>query len=204
MENTGEKILDAALVSFAENGYRGTNLRDLASSLGLSKSALYRHYESKEDIWNAVLDRMESYYVSRFGSAEKMPPAPESCSELLKMTMRMLDFTMHDAKIILTRRLLLTEQFRDERARKLATVHFLTGTKDIYARIFAEMMDKGLLKKDDPELLAFAFTAPVTSLIHLCDREPDRENEVLAKIETFVKHFIGTYGNENREECGID
>ena len=198
MENTGEKILDAALVSFAENGYRGTNLRDLASSLGLSKSALYRHYESKEDIWNAVLDRMESYYVSRFGSAEKMPPAPESCSELLKMTMRMLDFTMHDAKIILTRRLLLTEQFRDERARKLATVHFLTGTKDIYARIFAEMMDKGLLKKDAPELLAFAFTAPVTSLIHLCDREPDRENEVLAKIEAFVRHFIGTYGNENR------
>ena len=203
MENTGEKILDAALVSFAENGYRGTNLRDLASSLGLSKSALYRHYESKEDIWNAVLDRMESYYISRFGSAEKMPPVPESCSELLKMTMRMLDFTMHDAKIILTRRLLLTEQFRDERARKLATVHFLTGTKDIYAKIFAEMMDKGLLKKDDPELLAFAFTAPVTSLIHLCDREPDRENEVLAKIEAFVKHFIGTYGNENREKCGL-
>ena len=65
MENTTkEKILDAALVSFAENGYKGTNLRDLAAGMGLSKSALYRHYESKEDIWNAVLDRMEAYYVS--------------------------------------------------------------------------------------------------------------------------------------------
>ena len=59
MENTTkEKILDAALVSFAENGYRGTNLRDLAAGLGLSKSALYRHYESKEDVWNAIPDRM--------------------------------------------------------------------------------------------------------------------------------------------------
>ena len=69
MENTTkERILDAALVSFAENGYKGTNLRDLAAGMGLSKSALYRHYESKEDIWNAVFDQMEAYYVSRFGS----------------------------------------------------------------------------------------------------------------------------------------
>ena len=46
---TKERILDAALVSFAEHGYKGTNLRDLAAGMGLSKSALYRHYESKED-----------------------------------------------------------------------------------------------------------------------------------------------------------
>lgn len=57
MENTTkEKILDAALVSFAENGYKGTNLRDLAAGMGLSKSALYKHYASKEDTaYGAVL-----------------------------------------------------------------------------------------------------------------------------------------------------
>ena len=194
MENTTrEKILDAALVSFAENGYRGTNLRDLAAGMGLSKSALYRHYESKEDIWNAVIDQMESYYVSRFGSPEKMPPVPKSCDELLSMTMRMLDFTMHDRRVILTRRLLLTEQFRDERARQLATLHFLNGTKAIYAKVFAEMMDNGILKKDDPEMLAFAYTTPITALIHYCDREPEREPEILQQMESFVKHFIRIY-----------
>ena len=197
MENTTkEKILDAALVSFAENGYKGTNLRDLAAGLGLSKSALYRHYESKEDIWNAVLDRMEAYYVARFGSPENTPPAPKSCDELLAMTMRMLDFTMHDQKVILTRRLLLTEQFRDERARRFATLHFLTGTKDIYTKIFAEMMDNGILKRDDPELLAFSYTAPITALIHRCDREPEKGPEIAAQIEAFVRHFIRTYGKE--------
>ncbi|MCQ2433424.1 MAG: TetR/AcrR family transcriptional regulator [Clostridia bacterium] len=194
MENTTkEKILDAALVSFAENGYKGTNLRDLAAGMGLSKSALYKHYESKEDIWNALLDRMEAYYVARFGSPEKTPPAPKSCDELYAMTMRMLDFTMHDKRVILTRRLLLTEQFRDERARHFATLHFLCGTKEIYAKIFAEMMDNGILKKDDPDLLAFAYTAPITSLIHYCDREPEKEPEIMQQIEAFVTHFIGTY-----------
>ncbi|MBQ0038715.1 MAG: TetR/AcrR family transcriptional regulator [Clostridiales bacterium] len=194
MENTTkEKILDAALVSFAENGYKGTNLRDLAAGMGLSKSALYRHYESKEDIWNAVLDRMETYYISRFGSPEKMPPTPKSCDDLFAMTMRMLDFTMHDKRVILTRQLLLTEQFRDERARHFATLHFLNGTKEIYTKIFAEMMENGILKKDDPELLAFAYTAPITVLIHYCDREPEKEPEILQQVEAFVKHFIKIY-----------
>ena len=197
MENTtGEKILDAALVSFAENGYRGTNLRDLAAGMGLSKSALYRHYESKEDIWNAVLDRMEAYYVSRFGSPEKLPPVPKSCDELFTMTMRMLDFTMHDKRVILTRQLLLKEQFRDERARQLATLHFLTGTKDIYTKIFAEMMENGTLKKDDPDMLALSYTTPITALIHYCDREPEKEPEILEQVEAFVKHFIKIYEKE--------
>ena len=190
---TKEKILDAALVSFAENGYKGTNLRDLASGMGLSKSALYRHYESKEDIWNAVFDQMETYYVSRFGSPEKMPPTPKSCEELITMTMRMLDFTLNDKRVILTRRLLLKEQFRDERARQFATLHFLTGTKAIYTKIFAEMMENGILKKDDPELLAFAYTAPITALIHYCDREAEKEPEILQQMEAFVKHFIKIY-----------
>ncbi|MCF0258508.1 MAG: TetR/AcrR family transcriptional regulator [Erysipelotrichaceae bacterium] len=71
-----EKILDAALVSFAENRYKGTNLRDLAAGMGIGKPALYRHCGSKEDIWSAVLDQMEAYYTDRFGSPEKIPPVP--------------------------------------------------------------------------------------------------------------------------------
>lgn len=193
-KTTKARILDAALVSFAENGYKGTNLRDLAAGLGLSKSALYRHYESKEDIWNAVLDQMEAYYVARFGSPEKIPPVPKDCQELFTMTMRMLDFTMHDKKVILTRQLLLTEQFRDERARHFANLHFLTGTQEMYARIFVKMMEAGILKQDDPEMLAFAFTSPITALIHYCDREPEKEPEITRQLEAFVKHFIRTYG----------
>lgn len=190
---TKEIILDAALASFAENGYKGTNLRDLAAGMGLSKSALYRHYESKEDIWDAVLDRMEAYYVSRFGSPENLPPVPKSCGELFTMTMRMLKFTMHDKRVVLTRKLLLTEQFRDNRARQFATLHFLTGTKDIYTKVFSEMMDNGILKKDDPDLLAFEYTAPITVLVHARDREPEKESEILRQIEAFVKHFIRTH-----------
>ena len=194
MENTTKsKILEEALILFAENGYKGTNLRDLAIRLGLSKSALYKHYTSKEAIWNALLDKMEAYYAEQFGSTERMPLQPKSGEELLRLAMGQINFTVHDEKIILTRKLLLTEQFHDERVCRLATKHFLVGTKNMFQVIFERMMEDGLMKKENPEILAFAFTAPVTSLIQLCTREPDRQEEVMKRAEEFIKYFIATY-----------
>lgn len=129
---TKDRILDESLIMFAEHGYKGTNLRDLAAQLGLSKSALYKHYESKEAIWNALLDKMEAYYAQRFGSMDNLPPTPDSWDAFMQMTMGMIRFTVHDPQIILPRKLLITEQFHDERVRKLATRHFLEGTANIY------------------------------------------------------------------------
>ena len=197
MENsTKNRILDEALVMFAENGYKGTNLRELAAQLGLSKSALYKHYKSKEDIWNCLLDRMEGYYAQHFGSEANLPLQPKSCEELLTLTVNMLRFTVNDPKIILTRKLLLTEQFHDERVKELATKHFLEGTQKIFAKVFEVMMKDGLLKKDNPEMLSFIYTAPVTSLVHLCDREPQKQEQIFKQIEDFVAHFISTYAEK--------
>ena len=195
-KDTRERILAAALDLFSRNGYAGTNIRELTASLGLVKSSMYKHFESKEEIWNSLLDEMIAYYGARFGSPEQLPPVLDSLEGLVTMTMKMADFTIHDEKVIKTRKLLTIEQFRDERARALATKHFLTGLKDMFTLIFAGMMDKGLLRRDDPAMLAFAYTAPISALIHLCDREPEKTEEALAQIEAFSRHFIKVYGAE--------
>jgi len=193
-KDTRERILAAALEMFSQNGFAGTNIRELSASLGMGKSSLYRHFESKEAIWNALLDEMIAYYDARFGSSEHLPPVPESLEELVRMTMRMADFTIHDEKIVMTRKLLSIEQYRDERAKALATKHFLTGLTDMFTQLFSAMMDRGLLRRDDARMLAFAYTAPISALIHLCDREPERTAEAMAQIEAFSRHFIKTYG----------
>ncbi len=192
--DTKERILAAALEMFSQNGYAGTNIRELSASLGLVKSGVYKHYESKEAIWNALLDEMIAYYGEHFGSAEHLPPVPDSLDELVEMTIRMVNLTVHDERIVMTRKVLTLEQFRDVRARELATKHFLTGLTDMFTQIFTGMMEKGLLRQDDPAMLALAYTAPISALIHLCDREPERTEEVLTQIEAFSRHFIKTYG----------
>ena len=193
-KGTKEKILGLALEKFSKNGYAGTNVRELTESLGLVKSSMYRHFESKEAIWNALLDEMAAYYDARFGSPEHLPPVPDSPEGLVTMTMQMADFTIRDENVVKTRKLLTIEQFRDGRARELATKHFLTGLTAMFAPIFDAMMDRGLLRRDDPEMLAFAYTAPISALIRLCDREPEKTEEAMARIEAFARHFIQSYG----------
>ena len=193
-KDTKERILAAALDMFSQNGYSGTNIRELTASLGLVKSSMYKHFSSKEEIWNTLLDKMIAYYNERFGSPENLPPVPDSLDELIEMTMRMVDFTIHDEKVMKTRKLLSIEQYRDERACDLATKHFLTGLTEMFTHIFDGMMEKNLIKKDDPQMLAFAYTAPISSLIHLCDREPVKIPEAMSQIEAFSRHFIRIYG----------
>ena len=195
-KDTKERILDEALRQFSQKGYDGTNIRELTASLGLVKSSMYKHYKSKEEIWNSLLDRMIVYYNERFGSAENLPPVPDTLDELTAMTMRMVDITVHDERIVMTRKLLSIEQYRDERARQLATKHFLTGLTAMFTYFFDGMMKKALLRNDDPKMLAFAYTAPISALIHLCDREPEKTEEAIRQAEAFSRHFIRVYGQE--------
>ena len=87
-KDTKERILLAALDMFSQKGYEGTNIRELSASIGLVKSGIYKHYESKEAVWNAPLDRMIAYYGEHFGSAEHLPPVPDSLEDFVSMTMR--------------------------------------------------------------------------------------------------------------------
>lgn len=192
--DTRDKILDTALIMFSENGYNGTNIREIAEALGLAKSAIYKHFQSKEDILNGLLDKMEAYYSRNSGSQDNLPPVPKTCDELSELTVRMTGFTIHDEGISRVRKLLLIEQFRNERIKTLATKHFITDRESVFEKIFSVMMAEGTLKKCDPHILAFAFTTPISALIQLCDREPDREQEAVNKIKEFVEMFIEQYG----------
>jgi AcrR family transcriptional regulator len=56
-ERTAERILDAAEELFAERGYNGTTLRDVATRVGVRPPSLYNHFASKDALYAAVLER---------------------------------------------------------------------------------------------------------------------------------------------------
>ena len=56
--DTKELLLQAALALFAEKGFEGTSVRDIARSVGLSESVLYAHFDSKRAIFEAVFARL--------------------------------------------------------------------------------------------------------------------------------------------------
>ena len=190
---TKERILYAALNLFAEKGYDGVGVDLIAENAGLKGPSLYRHYKGKEDIFNSLIDLVASHYEEGFGLKNKPGEFPESMNELIENAMGKIQFTMHDDIVRKTRRILAMEQFRSKRMAELATSYHVENLQRMYAGIFAGLMERGMLKRDDPELLALEFVSPVSLLIHMYDRKPEREEEVLNKIGKHFEHFAKVY-----------
>ena len=55
-----DKILEAALSLFSENGYNGTSVEEIAAGVGIKAPSLYKHFNGEEDILNALIDAAES------------------------------------------------------------------------------------------------------------------------------------------------
>jgi AcrR family transcriptional regulator len=56
-QRTAQRIMDAAEKLFAENGYEGTSLREIAEAVDIQEPGLYRHFENKQALYRAVLER---------------------------------------------------------------------------------------------------------------------------------------------------
>ena len=193
---TKERILYAALDLISEKGYDGVGVDLIAENAGLKGPSLYRHYKGKEDIFNSLIDLVESHYAEGVNLDNKCGDSPAGMDELIEDAMERIRFTMHDDTIRKTRRILAMEQFRSERMAQLTTRYHLENMQEMYANVFVEMMEKGVLKKDDPQYLALEFVSPVSLLIHMYDRQPEREEEILDKIRKHFEHFAKIYSGE--------
>jgi AcrR family transcriptional regulator len=191
--STKEKILDAALTLFAENGYDGTSVEQIANVVGIKAPSLYKHYKGKEDILNALIDSAEARYEELFGSEKNIGNVPQSAEEFIEVTMGRIAFTMRDPLIRKTRMFLVQEQFRNERISEVTTRHQLDGVQMMFVKIIKGMMDEGLVKKDDPEMLAVELTAPAVLQIARSDRQPQCEEECMEYIEKHLRHFCNVY-----------
>ena len=191
--STKEKILDAALTLFAENGYDGTSVEEIAKNVGIKAPSLYKHYKGKEDILNALIDAAETRYEEFFGSENHIGKIAESRDDFVNMTMERIRFTMTDSMIKRARIFLVQEQFRNERLAQITTRHQVDGIQHMFTRILADMMDAGIVVKDDPEMLAMELISPASLLISKADRQPQCEEEVLQRIEKHLRHFCDVY-----------
>ena len=84
-EGTKERILRIALELFAQNGYLGTSMNDIAGQLGFTKAALYKHYSSKQEILDKIVERMNRMDYDRAAEYEMPETEPDGFAEALKL-----------------------------------------------------------------------------------------------------------------------
>ena len=76
MRNRKEEILTVALHLFARDGYEAVSVSQIAGELDMTKGALYRHYKSKRDIFDCIVEWMEQ------GDSEQA--ASMTCRKMIK------------------------------------------------------------------------------------------------------------------------
>ena len=82
--DTREVILKTALELFADKGYEATSMREIAEKIGISKPALYYHFDSKEDIVRGVLGDQLAQIEELVAWAGSQPTSPILAAEVIE------------------------------------------------------------------------------------------------------------------------
>ncbi len=79
-EQTRQQIIETAARLFARNGFHGTSMANLTAATGLTKGAFYHHFESKDDLFFAVVQSVREKWVKAVG--ERVIQAPNALDQL--------------------------------------------------------------------------------------------------------------------------
>ena len=200
--NTKQKILDVALDLFSKKGYANVFVGEIAKGVGIKAPSLYKHYKSKQDIFEAILDEMRERYnkevsfLSFNGSdfqADSDFFASISEDNLVKLGIGLFHFFLHDEYECKFRRMLTIEQFSNEELAELFSNQYFNEPLKYQAGLMRMMIMQGLMKAEDEQIMALHFYAPMYLLLTVCDREPEREAEALQLLEKHIKQFNKMY-----------
>lgn len=190
---TRDKLLEAAIELFSEKGFAATGVDEIAESIGIKGPNLYKYFKGKSALLEAIMSEADAAYNERMGLDCKAIQIPQNGAELKLMTLGQLEYTMNNPKFRKLRKLFTIEQYRDETFSNWATLHQITNMQKQYAHILHEMIIGGQMAECDTEILALEYISPITLMIQLCDRQPERYQEIMSIIEKHIDQFIATY-----------
>ncbi|MDD6762266.1 MAG: hypothetical protein PUD92_01290, partial [Clostridiales bacterium] len=96
------------------------------------------------------------------------------------------------------RKMLVIEQFRNSEIAKLQTKQNYSDVMHYFTGLVKYLIQNGVLIGDNPEIMAAQLCLPISIWINLCDREPNRESEVMDLVEKHIRQFFRLYQTKAR------
>ena len=199
--NTKQEILNAALDLFSVQGFEATSISQIAEAVSIRKASLYSHFESKQAILDALVKEVLEQYAQRsiFALADWDDPGftkdkqHMTPDEAVQMIQGQLRYILHDPDISRSRKMLTIEQFQNSELAKLQTKQNYSDVMHYFTGLVRFLIRQGVLAEDDPEIMAAQLCLPITVWSNLCDREPEREQEVMELVERHIRQFFRRY-----------
>ena len=195
MGNRKEEILIVALHLFAREGYEAVSVSQIEGELDMTKGALYRHYKSKRDIFDCIVQRMEQQDSEQARqnevpeeSIEKVPEEYQNVSveDFVGYSKSMFEYWTEDDFASSFRKMLTLEQFRNEEMQNLYQQYLVAGPASYVKDLFESI---GIVNAKDK---AARFYAVMHFYYSLYDGAADKEKvkvEFVSAIKSLVQEL---------------
>lgn len=204
-KTTKECILNEALTLFSEKGYEAVSVAQIAEAVGIKAPSLYKHYKSKQDIFDAILKTMATRYEEQMQGMQMNGVNPNmdialfsNIKEdvLIEMGKSIFLFTLHDEVGSKFRKMLMMERYRNQELASLLIKQYMEDPLIYQSTLFQGMIEQGLFKAVDAKMMALHFYSPMFLLLMMCDSNPSKEQEALQIVEQHIHCFSQLYGKE--------
>lgn len=203
---TKEQIIETALELFSQNGFLGTSMSDIASQLKITKGALYKHYESKQQILEQIIERMAKLDLERAKKYEMLETEQKKFAEayIHIPTEKIREYSIAQFRhwteenfSAQFRKMLTLEQFRSKEMSDLYQNYLGTGPLEYMTKIFKKMTKS----KPKARQLALEFYGPIFILYSVYDgAEENAKKSVFVQLENHIKNFIERLEKERAEK----
>lgn len=193
MCTTKEKILLTSLKLFAQDGYEAVSISKISGELGMAKSALYKHYKNKRDIFDSIINRMDELDYER-AREYNMPEG--NMDEIIKgyrkisidkiriYTEAQFKHWTEEEFPSLFRRMLTLEQYRNQEMSDLYQKYLVSGPIEYMTYLFAGITGK----KEEAKQLAIEFYGPIFLMYSLYDNKR-KEDDLAEMLKKHVDRF---------------
>ena len=181
MMDTKHKILLEALRLFSQKGYDAVSVEQIASAVGIKAPSLYKHYKSKQEIFNAIFEETARRYEDFTDTISVHVQDSEqdvivferiTADDLVQKVKSLIEYSLHDEYVSMFRRMMTIEQFRSPKLSELYSRRYVNQIHHYHSGLFTKMIAAGVLTNEDPVILAMMYDAPILVLLGECDRHP--------------------------------
>ncbi len=201
-KSTKEKIFDAAIELFAERGYDGVSVRDIARAVGLTEGAVYKHFASKDEILDSIFAYVEGriYPQARedvpSGTLEGGLDAMVEALSLEEILASVPKFMLADQNLARITRIMLIELYHNEKIGDYFRRELMERPIDETEVLFTKLLERGKIRPCDPRAVATMFISYMVSwyfqtfILNYGRQDFDRiERETVAQIRLFAEMF---------------
>lgn len=191
---TREAVLDAALSLFAEQGYFGTSLRDIAATVGVRESALYNYFRSKEDLFNALIGAGAEARTEQIASLLD-EPITDPRAALTTLVGTLLDHYELPRQERLFR-VLMADGLRLARSGRINLLDRVSTGQTHMRQLMMRLIAEGWLRRADPSVLALTFFGPVLlwRVLHAAGADHPAITNRRAFVRAHVEQFLNGAG----------